>query len=775
MLKTFMAFCLGTLFCAQMAIGQRISGTIYDAETKQPLPGATFFIPSLAAGSVSDVNGKYSMSLSSTGTFRVVFQFIGYQSESRTIDIGAAALTLDVFLRPSTLETAPITVTARAAASDVLSTPQPVNVLEGAALQRSAGIAALEALDGIQGVRLVKLGSGVAKPVIRGLTGQRILIVEDGVRQEGQQWGNDHGPELDGFAIQRIEVVKGPSSLLYGSDALGGVIQTSGQDVFDATKLLSGKVGTSISDNPRYLGLNSLIFGRKDDLVYAVTLGRRTADSYSSATDYVPNSGLEEWNGSLTLGLEREDFKVLVKGNTYRSDLGLFDPEFVEHHDEEDHDEEDHDDHEEAEEHPELDPSTIAEPFQRVSHNKVNVLVSKKWKGNRIEFQTAWQQNVRKEFEHHDHDEDSDANDHEEEEESPALHLKLSTITGDIRFHHKPFGRLFGSVGVSYFHQSNETLGEEFLIPSATTTNLGVYVTEELLFPTFTVSGGVRADQRQLDAEADQVLLTSDSNQKYTAFSGALGISWHPQTDYSFSANLGRAWRAPVLIELYGQGAHHGAIRFEQGNADLGIEKSLSIDGLFRWITPHVLFEASVYANRIDNFVHLQNTGNTEAESGLPIYDYSGAAAVLTGGEFSLEWHPHPLDWLHLVVAGDLIRGTNTDHDEPLPMMPADRFKIEAAFSQPQLGSFSDVEWLIGPTRVMRQSNVAPNETTSAGYWLVETSLAGDLKVSGSTLQTSIRVSNLLDTKYTDHLSVLKPFGLSDQGRSIRLQVIATF
>ena len=769
--KSILVFGLSALFCAQLALGQRISGTIYDAETTEALPGATFFIPSLSTGTVSDSNGKYSLSITSTGTYRVVFQFIGYQSESRTIDIGAEAIVLDIFLRPSTLETAPITVTARAAASDVLSTPQPVNVLEGVALQRSAGIAALEALDRIQGVRLVKLGSGVAKPVIRGLSGQRILIVEDGVRQEGQQWGNDHGPELDGFSIQRIEVVKGPSSLLYGSDAMGGVIQTSGQDVFGATELVSGKIGTSVSDNPRYLGLNSLVFGRKNDVVYAVTLGRQMADSYSSVDDFIPNSGLKEWNGSVTLGLDRDDFKVLLKGSRYRSDLGLFDPEFVEEHDEPATPD--------LEAHVELDPSKIAEPFQRVSHDKINLLLTKKWKGNRVAIQTAWQQNVRKEFEHHDDEPEAipgaDVLDDDHEGETPALHLQLSTLTTDVRLYHKPFGRLYGSVGVSFFNQSNKTLGEEFLIPSATTSNIGVYLTEEMLFPTFTVSGGIRADRRQLKADADNVLLTTNTEQTYTALSGALGISWHPDTDYSFSANLGRAWRAPVLIELYGKGAHHGAIRFEQGNPDLGIEKSLSIDGLFRWITPHVLFEASVYANRIDNFVHLQNTGNIEAESGLPIFDYSGAAAVLTGGEFSFEWHPHPLDWIHFVVAGDLIRGTNTDLDEALPMLPADRIQIELGFSQPKMGSFSDVEWSVGPTKVMRQSRVARNETTSNGYWLVETSLAGDLDLFSHSIQSMIQVRNLFDTKYTDHLSVLKPFGLADQGRSVTIQLTASF
>jgi iron complex outermembrane receptor protein len=737
-----------------MSYAQAIVGTVTDAESHSPLPGAAIYIPGLDRGAISDDEGNYRVELSRAGVFRVVYQFLGFQTETRTVEAGAVDLVVHVALRPSTLETAPVTITARSSASDMLSTPQPVSILELSELRLNSGAAALDALDTVPGIRMAKSGLAVSKPVVRGLSGQRVLVVEDGIRQEGQQWGQDHGPELDGFAIQKIEVVKGPSSLLYGSDALGGVIQAFGYDIFSTTKRLQGQLGTVLSSNPGLRGANLRLSGRKDGFVYSGGMSYKDAGAYSNPRSIVPNSAFEELNVAMSLGMERAAWRSVADFKVLTSDMGLFEPDLLDHIDHGAQDE-------------------IGEPFQRVNHRKINWKTTGRWNGHRVELQASWQQNSRKEFEE-EHEEGEEGH-HDEATEahdgSPALFLKLDSYTTDLRFFHRPMGRAYGSVGVSLSAQTNRTLGEETLIPSANIRNVGMFFTEEILFSDITLSGGARFDLRKLESLANQDLELADQSRSYRAFSGALGAAWHPRSDFSFSMNLGRAWRAPVLIELFGNGIHHGSVRFEQGRSDLNVERGLSLDGLVRWITPHIHVEASLFANRISDFIYLENSGTLDPGSGFPVYVYNQADALLKGGEFSLEWHPHPIDWLHLAVSGDRIRGENRGTKSDLPFMPADRLSFEVALLPSGFGTVSDLQIKVGPSIVAKQERVAENEAPSEGYWTWDASVGGSLEWQNVTLQPSIRVTNLLDSEYADHLNAYRKYGLLNQGRNVQFQL----
>lgn len=763
--------CLALGLVVAEGYGQSIQGRITDAETQEPLVGATIFIPSLQLGTATDQDGRFDVNPGGAGTYRLVFSYVGYQSESRTVTLEETPVTLDVALQHTTLESPAITITAKAQASDILSTPQAVTVLEGRDLVLHRGITAFDALGKTSGVRLLRTGPGIAKPMVRGLTSQRVLVIQNGIRQEGQQWGDEHAPELDAFDIDRIEVVKGPASLLYGSDALGGVIQAASGDLFEKTRPLSGQVALQGLSNTRQGAGHIQLGGHTGNVYYGGALSAKRGGSYENPEGVVPNTGLEELNGSARLGYSLGRTKLQAEYQHFNAKIGLFEPE-------EDHEEEEHHEDEEGIEEASLGRFEIGQPFQRVQHNRAKMQAELPVAGNRLELVATWQQNQRKEFEEHGHGAERALSKRAgllSEEEEAALYLRLNTVTTDARFHHRPVGRLFGTIGVSGFFQDNETLGEESLIPGGRTANGGIYVFEEYVLPRLTLSGGLRFDARKLDVDDNTDLEVTAQTRNYTAVTGAFGLAWQPTTGVSVAVNTGRAWRAPVLIELFGNGVHEGTIRFERGNAALVPEASLTFESTLRWLTSHAYLEVSGFVNHIDNFIFPRRSEEIDPESGFYVYNYTQAEARLWGGEVRADLHPHNFEWLQLHLVGDVTLTRNLDTDTPLPFSPPSRLLAEVELEKKQWGTGQNIGLRFGPTFVAEQTQIDPSEEATPGYTLWNASVSGTWQASGLTVTPILAVDNLFDEAYLSHLSRYRPYGVLNPGRNIRFEVVFTF
>ncbi|GIV57176.1 MAG: TonB-dependent receptor [Rhodothermaceae bacterium] len=762
MLRLLVSFVVSLLFLALPARAQTLEGRVTDAETGAPLAGANVFVPALQTGTATDEDGRYRLDLGRPGTYRILYRFLGFQSETYTVTLAEGVTRLDVALHPTAIETAPITVTAKAQASDILSTPQAVSVVEGAELARLRGTSAFDALEATAGVRLLRTGPGLAKPMVRGLTSQRVVVVQNGIRQEGQQWGDEHAPELDAFDVERLEVVKGPASLLYGSDALGGVVHATSGDLFEARRPLEGTVGLQAMSNTRQGAGHARLGGRQGAYAYEGTLTLRRAGNYETPDGVVPNTGLEETSAALRLGRTLAGGGHLVAAyQRFDARLALFEPE--EHA---------------GDEEPLAEPGRydINLPYQSVEHDRLRLALEHRFDLHRFEFDAAWQQNRRKEFEEHDEEVGGKTRSLlTEAAGDPALFLRLNTVTADARFHHRPIGRMYGTFGVSGFFQKNETLAEETLIPGATTWDAAAYVTEEWLLDRLTVSAGLRYDHRRLAVEDNADLGVTAQTRTYDALSGAVGLAWQPATGLSLAFNAGRAWRAPALIELFGNGVHEGTIRFERGRADLDIEQSLSLDATVRWLTRHLYVEATGYLNHIDGYIFPRRTDAVDPESGYFIYQYDQADARLWGLELRADLHPHPLDVLHLHLSGDLARARNLDTDTWLPFTPPARVRIEAALEREAAGPFHDVELRLGPVLVARQDRVDENELPTDGYTVWNLSLGAVAEAGGVTLRPLLAVDNLFDTAYLDHLSRYRPFGVLAPGRNVRFQLGVSF
>ncbi|SHL00660.1 TonB-dependent receptor [Rhodothermus profundi] len=725
--------------------GQILKGRVTDAATGTPLIGATVFVPALQIGTTTDAEGRYCLRFTRTGRYRVLFSYVGYQPEAREVTLTDTTY-LAVSLTPTAIEAPGVTITAKAQATDLLSTPQAVTVLEGRGLRLARGMTAVDALAQTPGVHLLHTGTGIAKPMIRGLTAQRVLVVQDGVRQEGQQWGEEHGVEVDAYAPERIEVVKGPASLLYGSDALGGVVQLATAGPFAYRQPVTGSLTLEGASNTRMGSAHLEIGGRQGRWFYGTKLTLRRAGAYDTPRGLVPNTGLAERNGMLQVGYQDHTAQVHLAYKGYRARLGFFEPEA-----------------EEATSGPDR-RYHIGEPYQRVHHDLAQLRIQWRPGADRLELHVAWQQNRRQEFEHEESEALAAAR------EGPSLYLRLRTVTTDLRIHHRPIGPLFGTIGFSGLFQRNETLAAEALIPGARVWNGAVYVFEELMLPRLTLSGGVRWDGRWLFVEENEALGVSAQRRTYSALSGAVGLSWRVRPNLALAFHIGRAWRAPTLNELFSRGVHEGASRFEVGTPTLRPEQSFSVDGTLRWLQRRLHLEVNAFVHWITHFIFPRPTGQRDRDSGFFIYRFDQAQALLWGGELLLNLSI--TDWLHLHLGGDVTYTENRATRTPLPFSPPPRLLAGIEVHRERWGAADEVMLRLGPTVVASQQRVAPDEAPTDGYVVWHLAFSASWPLGAWRLVTDLTVQNLLNRAYVSHLSRLRPYGVLEPGRNVQLRLV---
>jgi iron complex outermembrane receptor protein len=717
-----------------LSSAQQLSGRVAD-ETNTGLPFVNVSLPALHRGTVTNDSGSFSFVELHKGVYTVEFTILGYGKETRTVKMESGDVRLLVTMHQTALELPGVIVTGKPQPTDVLSSSQSVSSVGGRELSRLRGENVMQALANTPGVSLYTTGAGIAKPVIRGLTSQRVLVISDGIRQEGQQWGDEHAPEIDGFDVERIEVLRGPSSVLYGSDALGGVVNVIKHDVpsvQEGDPRLGGEMTVNGFSNNRHAAGDLSLDGAEGIIGYRGHLSMRNAGDVTTPEGRLFNSGLEQIDGGGLLGAKGEWGAASV-------DYSHFDQELQIHED------------------PAEDP--LATPYQKIQHDKVHVHGDFPLPDFRLETDGSWQKNVRREFE-------------EKDVVDPALHLLLDSYSLDVKGHHQPIGPVFGTIGFSVQSQKNETLAEEKLIPRFRQLSLATFLYEEARIGKFGLSAGFRYDNRELNVGDTPDLGVVVQTRRFDATTGNAGVVFRAADALAFTANVGTGWRSPTPFELFVDGVHEGTVQYLIGDNSLKNEQSLNVDLSARYVSDRIRSEFTVYRNKIRNYIYASPTGDTDPESGFRKYILRQSNASLSGAEVSLE--ALLTDWCVLNGGFDYLRATNDMTSGPLPLTPANRVKAGVKITRRSVGGISNPYISVDVNAVFSQNRVEEFETPTAGYNLVDIGVGGEIPIGSQIANIDVCVKNLFDRAYRDHLNRFKEYALNP-GRDFEVKVAVPF
>ena len=735
-----------------------VKGKVIDANTQQPLVGANLYLSDLKAFTSTNATGEFTFNnLPAKGKFLLEVRYIGYKTSSQLIDL-ANFKDIVFRLESSVIESAEIVITGTPFSAKNKTNSLAVITVSRDKLAQSSASNLIDAISKVPGVAQVTTGGAISKPSIRGLGYNRVLTMVDGVREEGQQWGDEHGVQVDQFAAARIEVLKGPASLLYGSDALGGVINII-DDLVPAAGDFNGNFTTNYSTNGGLTGSSLMMQGNNDGFIYRGRVSYKNAYGFGYQKKVVPNSGFNEINTSAMLGLNKNWGYTHLSLSRFATNIGL------------------------VEEGPDNNGDYLDEngaiinnkdartrvlelPYQNINHYRAalnsNILIN----GGQLKSALAFQRNIRKEF--------------EETKDEPGLNLGLNSYTYDVKYSFANDGKWEPTIGLQGMHQTNMNSGEEFLVPDYNSNNIGAFVYLKRNFGHGAINAGVRYDYKNMDGKelsedhiGHQHQIFSAFNNSFSNLTGSLGFAVDIYENLNLKGNIGSGFRAPNIAELGANGVHHGTFRYEIGNSNLKQENSLQFDMSLTYEAESITLGLNAYRNKIYNYIYLSNqNGETiDAEdhhSGLietyPLYRFLQTDANLVGGEAAIDFHF--VKALHFENTIAYVKGTNNATKSPLPFIPGFSLNNEFSF-EPNIGGLDDSFIKIGLTNVFKQGRIDAFETTTDGYSLLNAGLGTSFKMKNGKLKMWITGQNLTNKLYYNHLSRYKLAGIYNQGRNV--------
>lgn len=661
--------------------------------------------------------------------------------------------TTDVFYRH--LQLNEVLVTGVTGETKLKHSTAPISVVTGKELRQTTSTNIIDAVAKQPGMAQVTTGGGISKPIIRGLGYNRIVVMSEGVRQEGQQWGDEHGIEVDGQNVGSVEVLKGPASLMYGSDAMAGVLI-----LHDVPHPLDGEIRANVSSE--YQTNNGLFAyslngaGNQKGFVWDARFSDKMAHAYKNKYDgYVPGSQFRERAGRLMLGLDKQWGHSHLKWVAYH-----LTPSIVEG--------------ERDEETGELERTTERVktysktlPFQQVKHYKAVWDNAVNLPHGRLTGVVGYQQNRRQEFE-------ESFNDYE-------LFFKLHTLTYDVRYLTEELKGWRLAVGANGMWQKSQNLGEESLIPAYRLFDIGGYATASKTLERWTLNGGLRYDHRHLKYN-----LSSQQKGSFDGMTGSIGAVCNVSEHLNVRINVARGFRAPNMSELGADGVHEGTVRYELGNPNLKAEYSWQGDLGVDFTSRYVSAQVALFANRIENYIFAKRI-DVVMEEGYPTYEYTQGNARLLGFEAGADFHPfHSLHFANTFSFVDARQLNQPEETRYLPFTPAPRWTSELKYELTHNGrTLNNAYVAVGLECYLRQNHyymADQTETATPSYTLLNLSAGTDLIIKKKKVaELYVTADNLLNRAYQSHLSRLKYTdintvtgrqGVYNMGRNVVFKVV---
>ena len=765
------------------ACGLSLAGRVVDQRTGEPLPGTVLRLAETSAAEAAEADGHYHFHQLCAGQYTLRATFVGYAEQVLKVTVRGSVTTLDIKLKAAAGQLSEVRVEAAKETRPLISQSQ--TTLTGRALQATRGLNLAAALQGITGVYSIQTGPTIGKPVIHGLYGNRVLILNNGVRQEGQQWANDHAPEIDPFTATRLTVIKGAASIRYGADAIGGVVLVEPAALPDTAGvggevnlvgMTNGRLGAASAfvqgaipaDTGAAAGGGGRGLGLLHGLSYRVQGTLRRAGTARSAHYYITNTGLREQNFSLALNYHQGIIFTELFFSRFDTKLGIFSgsetgsvTDLLSAIDRD----------------RPLTPDeftyTINRPYQAVVHQLFKAKATAALPGGgQVQATYARQTDARSEY-------GSQLPYNPALGDVPDLFLSLTSHTLDLAYLTPGTGPWSATAGLSGMTQAN-IRQYEFLIPNFRNYGAGAYLLGKHRGERLTLEAGLRYDYRWLrafftDVSTGRITRPTTS---YRAVTGTVGGLLDLGHGLALSANLATAWRPPTVNELYAAGVHQSAATYEIGDPNLTREQAYNASASLLYSGAKVEGEVGGYVNYLHNYLYLAPAGRyiRTVRGAYPAFNYTQTNALFKGIDARVSYRPVPQ--LTFTSAASLLWAYNQSAHDYLIYAPPNRWRNGVRLSVgrdtgPLRQSYVGLsnQFVAHQGRTPASGDYAP-APPAYDLWGAE---AGALLHAGRQLfDISLTASNLFNREYRDYLNRFRYY-TADVGQNIQLRVRVPF
>ncbi|MFI5217964.1 MAG: TonB-dependent receptor domain-containing protein [Bacteroidia bacterium] len=741
---------------------QTISGIVTNMQD-HPLPGVNVYLPETQMGAITNDKGEFSISLPSGNIIHIQFSFIGYKTIVKIISGTEASSPLQIRMEPGGKELEEVVITSnKSALPDNI--PFPVNTFSKEERDNSGKISSMQSLSQHAGIDRISVGNGIGKPVIRGLSFNRILLYAQGTRIENQQWDDRHDLGVNENGVSHTEVVYGPSALIYGADASGGAL------VFVDDKPLApahkkGDLQLDFHSGTVGFNLNGGFTKTKSNgFFYSLRGGGVSHTSYIQGKNGLPdtvqllggqpfaaNSKFQSGNAKLTAGWLKNWGSSKITYNFYQQLIGIIEIE---------------PDSLLGKEAEEQRVPEVEAPMQNVGthiFSVENIYLKNK---SKVELNVAYQLNDRKEFEPLGG-----------KKKYTRYALKLNVLTYDARYTYSMNNKASLTIGSQGMAQKNENSGLESLVPDATVSDFAGFAVFKYDMEKINFMAGIRADARKISANSylEDTLPRPmlDFEKSYSPINGSLGIAFHPSNDFTIKLNTASGFSAPNYAELGTYGVHEGTYRFEIGNEDLKVQQNYEADLGIIWENENAGITLNGFYNVVNDYIYLNPT--SDSIDGYKVYRYVQHDATLKGGELITDLHPSSMKGLDIRLQYGMVLGELKDGGD-LPYIPANKFSGTIKISgDKKIWMFGKSFASVTVSDYLKQEHVAEFESPTNSYLLVDLMMGGKFKWGKHDAWLKIFANNLLDKAYFSHLSLIKSINIYEPGIDIGLSFSIEF
>lgn len=799
MRKFLMLLCCISALC-HLSFGQTnntLSGTVVD-ENNEPLIGTVIQLQSGNKDAITNSKGQYIVTDLNKGVYIVKYSFVGFTPLSDTILVNGQT-THNVQLQAAAQNLQEVVIEDNYAEERKKEETLNIEVVNDDYLKKNMGGSLMQSLERLPGVSTIEIGSGQSKPVIRGLSFNRVVVIENGIKHEAQQWGSDHGLEIDQYAVDNIEIIKGPASLMYGSDAIGGVVDMNDRKIpikntFGGTVDLTGKT------NNDFLGTSINLYGRKKGFFAEFRATILDYGDYKVPTDsvdiYSYRAGLYKHHLRNTAGKEQDlhfSFGIIqpkYQSRFYISNIHSKSGFFANAHgleprsvDTDLHDKSSRD---------------INDPYQTVNHFKITNATHIECRNGELELKLGYQHNFRQEWSQYVSHGYMPANFPDSIDDfDPDLEREFDkqVYTGNLKYTQQINSQTKIIGGINSEYQGNKINGRGFILPSFHQLNVGAYVIGK-----YTISdkqnlqAGIRYDYGQIKTEeyydwfTSPVITDNDTTYEYLQRAENLNlhfsnISWSLGYNYYgekwlYKVNIGKSFRMPIAKELGANGVNYHHFSYEVGDPDLSPEISYQLDAGIEYKDNDFAIGATPFLNYFSNYIYLNPTSKHDRlyGNGNQVYEYTQSQVLRFGGE--VHAHYQLLRSLRLGILGEYVYSEQQSGEKKgytLPFSPPASAILNATYRKQQLWIMQNIYCSVDYRLTAEQNNIVPPEVKTDGYQVINIGMGGNINVNNQSINISFQINNLLDTKYFNHTSFYRLINVPEAGRNFILNVTIPF